>query len=108
MCVWQELPGYDPEYTETDRKDIQNLAKEIETSYARYGGNSSNYLIIIIIQSSVPELRKDIEYETDENIPSCCLAMCLDWFLQKIGCRASQEVGNTDHEVYGRNDQERF
>ena len=37
MCVWQELPGYDPEYTETDRKDIQNLAKEIETSYARYG-----------------------------------------------------------------------
>ena len=62
----------------------------------------------IITVRSVPELRKDIEYETDENIPSCCLAMCLDWFLQKIVCRASQEVGNTDHEVYGRNDQERF
>ena len=37
MCVWNELPGYDTEYTETDRKDIQNLARELETSYARYG-----------------------------------------------------------------------
>ena len=40
MCIWNELPGYDTEYTETDRKDIQNLAKEIETSYARYGNIS--------------------------------------------------------------------
>jgi len=90
MCVWQELPGYDPEYTETDRKDIQNLAKEIETSYARY------------------ELRKDTEYETDENIPSCCLAMCLDWFLQKLGCRGNQEMIDSDQEVYRRNDVERY
>jgi len=37
MCVWQELPGYDVEYTETDRKDIQNLAQEIETKYTQYG-----------------------------------------------------------------------
>ena len=39
----------------------------------------------------VPELRKDIEYETDENIPSCCLAMCLDWFLQKLRCRGTKD-----------------
>ena len=54
MCVWQELPGsrsrlnlktlskfyysgYDSEYTETNRKDIQNLAQEIETKYTEYG-----------------------------------------------------------------------
>ena len=43
MCVWNELPGYDPEYTETDRKDIQNLAKELETSYARYGEYYTQY-----------------------------------------------------------------
>ena len=54
----------------------------------------------------VAELRKDLEYETDENIPSFC--MCLDWFLQKIGCRGNQELVNTDQEVYRRNDQERF
>ena len=29
--------GYDAEYTETDRKDIQNLAQEIETKYTQYG-----------------------------------------------------------------------
>ena len=29
--------GYDTEYTETDRKDIQNLAQEIETKYNNYG-----------------------------------------------------------------------
>ena len=107
MCIWNELPGYDTEYTETDRKDIQNLAKEIETSYARYGKNIliSNYLYK---SNTSPELRKDIEYETDENIPSCCLAMCLDWVLQKLSCRANQEMINNDQEVYTRNGQERF
>ena len=29
--------GYDAEYTETDRKVIQNLAQEIETKYTQYG-----------------------------------------------------------------------
>ena len=64
MCVWQELPGetdikyfysskkiffkyifspgYDTEYTETDRKDIQNLAQEIETKYNNYGEGIAN------------------------------------------------------------------
>jgi len=78
MCVWQELPGYDTDYTETDRKDIQNLAQEIETKYDQY------------------ELRKTIEYENDETLPSCCLAMCLDWCLDKLLCRS----GNQEDDMY--------
>ena len=35
-------PGYDTEYTETDRKDIQNLAQEIETKYNNYGEGIAN------------------------------------------------------------------
>jgi len=92
MCVWNELPGYDPEYTETDRKDIQNLAKELETSYARY------------------ELRKDLDYETDDNIPSCWAALCLDWLLHKICCR-SQDQGDTvnnEEDVYRKHYEEKF
>ena len=34
---WNFALGYDVEYTETDRKDIQNLAQEIETKYTQYG-----------------------------------------------------------------------
>ena len=34
--------GYDTEYTETDRKDIQNLAQEIETKYNNYGEGIAN------------------------------------------------------------------
>ena len=28
-----------------------------------------------------------MEYETDDTVPSCCLAMCLDWCMDKLLCR---------------------
>ena len=87
--------GYDVEYTETDRKDIQNLAQEIETKYTQYGKvkeilDKNNWKFI--------ELRKDTEYETDDTVPSCCLAMCLDWCLDKLCCRDQKD--NLEDDVY--------
>lgn len=78
MCVWQELPGYDTEYTETDRKDIKNLAQEIETKYTEY------------------ELTKDIEYEEEDTLATCWLNMCLDWCMDKLCCRSPAN----EEEVY--------
>ena len=81
--------GYDTEYTETDRKDIQNLAQEIETKYTQYG----KHLVILCLALllTILELRKDVEYEADDTLPTCCLAMCLDWCLDKICCREVEE-----------------
>ena len=53
------------------------------------------------------ELRKEQEYETDENIPSCWLALCLDWFLQKICC-GSNEVLGSQEEVNRNNGPQKF
>ena len=39
------------------------------------------------------ELRKDLDYETDDNIPSCWAALCLDWLLHKICCRSQDQAG---------------
>ena len=44
------------------------------------------------------ELRKDTEYETDDTVPSCCLAMCLDWCLDKLCCRDHKD--NLEDDVY--------
>ena len=53
------------------------------------------------------ELRKDLEYETDDNIPSCWLALCLDWLLTKLCCRSS-DPGDTTEEVVRKQHEERF
>ena len=81
--------GYDTEYTETDRKDIQNLAQEIETKYTQYGKHLVTLCLALLL--TILELRKDVEYEADDTLPTCCLAMCLDWCLDKICCREVEE-----------------
>ena len=32
-----------------------------------------------------------MEYEADDTLPTCCLAMCLDWCFAKICCREVEE-----------------
>ena len=34
-------------------------------------------------------MRREVEYETDDTLPTCCL--CLNWFLDKLCCREVEE-----------------
>ena len=53
--------------------------------------NILSYYICLTLLLTILELRKDVEYEADDTLPTCCLAMCLDWCLDKICCREVEE-----------------